>query len=328
MSQIQYGPLPPPLGGVSVYLYRYQKLHPEDRFVNEATATIREKLRLALAADRETVFHGFSWKFVGLFSLLSPIRRQPYTIVLHGEGALRMYEQGSALRRWLIRRCLCGARRIRVVGPHIAQKLRAILPALAPKCYVENAFLPPPLEDEPRILASYPDDLRAFLRRQHPIIVANAFKLVTWKGCADLYGLDMCVELLNRLHDTYPDAGLVFALADATYRRDYQAEIAQRIEACGLTNRVYFLTDQHELWPLFRRADLMVRPTATDGFALSVQEALSLGCRVVASDAGERPTGTITFRCRDIDDFEAKVRMALADTALFLHKGAIPCRPT
>jgi len=48
-------------------------------------------------------------------------------------------------------------------------------------------------------------------------------------------------------------------------------------------------------------ADVFVRPTRADGDALSVREALALGCRVVASDAARRPMGTVMFPVGDAD---------------------------
>ncbi len=59
-------------------------------------------------------------------------------------------------------------------------------------------------------------------------------------------------------------------------------------------------------------ADVFVRPTLADGDALSVREALALGCAVVASDVGHRPPGCLVFPVRDVEALSARLAEALA----------------
>lgn len=310
-SKIQIGVLPPPLGGVSVYLYRLKKLRAQDSFIDPRTLNCLGKIKLYIQADREIVVHGNDWRTLMLLNWFQRLRQSPYSVVLHGQGWLLDYNKSSGWRRRGIESCLRNARTIQVVGEHIKCTLLGKMPELREKVFVRNAFLPPPLEDEPSILASYGQEVREFIADHKPLIIANAFQLAEWKDGTDLYGLDMCVELMRRLKNDYPQAGMLFALANDKFRPEYYAEMRKRIAYYGLTSQFYFLTDQHELWPLFRCGQLMVRPTCTDGFALSIQEALSLGCSVVASNVGARPVDTVLFNSRDMDDFELKVRCVL-----------------
>ena len=50
--------------------------------------------------------------------------------------------------------------------------------------------------------------------------------------------------------------------------------------------------------PLFKYANVYVRPTKTDGDSLAVREALGLKCPVVASDKAIRPEGTFVYHTR------------------------------
>lgn len=313
VPKIQIGILPPPQGGISVYLYRLQKLRPQDLFLDPRQLSYWRMLKLVFSADYEVVVHGNAWRKLFLLRLFQSVRRQPYSVVLHGEGWLDNYNSSRKCLRFIIKTSLRNAKSIQVVGAHIERALLKKMPELREKVFVRSAFLPPPLEDEPRILASYGQEVREFIADHKPLIIANAFQLAEWKDGTDLYGLDMCVELMRRLKDDYPQVGLLFALANDKFRPEYYAEMRKRIADYGLTSNFYFLTDQHELWPLFRCGQLMVRPTCTDGFALSIQEALSLGCPVVASNVGARPVDTVLFNSRDIDDFECKVRSVLAE---------------
>src|SRR4029453_3860786 len=126
-----------------------------------------------------------------------------------------------------------------------------------------------------------------------PLIVANAFKLILQQG-VDLYGVDMCLELYRHLLKEYPNLGFVFALAEIG-EKEYFESIGRRISQLGLESNFRFLTGQKEFWPFLKKANLMVRPTITDGYALSVAEAVYFKCAVVASDVAVRPQGVILF---------------------------------
>jgi glycosyltransferase involved in cell wall biosynthesis len=50
-----------------------------------------------------------------------------------------------------------------------------------------------------------------------------------------------------------------------------------------------------------RACDAFVRPTRADGDAVSVREALAVGCAVIASAVGHRPAGCTLFPVGDAD---------------------------
>ena len=60
-----------------------------------------------------------------------------------------------------------------------------------------------------------------------------------------------------------------------------------------------------------KKADLMIRPTCTDGYGISIAEALFFDCPAIASDVCPRPEGAVLFKNRDMDDFEQKTRELL-----------------
>ena len=80
------------------------------------------------------------------------------------------------------------------------------------------------------------------------------------------------------------------------------------------------MTGERELWPLFRKADLMVRPTCTDGYGISIAEALYFDCPAVASDVCVRPEGTLLFNNRDMDDFYEKASDILSQKDFALSR--------
>lgn len=160
------------------------------------------------------------------------------------------------------------------------------------------------------IVASYPESLLQFLAQHTPVICGNAYKIVLDPLGRDLYGVDMAVELLRTLRRHAPRAGVVFAIA-VDEQSEYSAALNKRIQDYGLTNHFYFFTGSRELWPLFGLVDVMVRPTTTDGYGISVAEALFVQTPAIASDVCQRPEGTVLFACRDQLDLDRKVLKCL-----------------
>ena len=309
MRKCHIGPLPPPLGGISVYLYRLKYLNPNDRYINSNTLGKIGFLRLLCQKKEELVLHGYNMrKFIALY-FASLFLGLQYTVVLHGEG---VFQSKSVISWYLLRKSLQRAQSIQFVNQKIKERMGAMFPELLPNSFVQCPFLPPPPEDEAAILGTYPKELHHFIANRSPLLVANAFKIVFWNGGTELYGLDMCVELVHRLKSQYPQIGLVFALADDTGEPDYLAKIKERISTDKLNEHIYFMTGQRELWPLFRQADLMIRPTCTDGDALSIREALYFHVPALASDVVPRPDGTIVFNNRDMDNFYEKASAILS----------------
>ena len=310
-NKIHIGILPPPLGGISVYLHRLKKLNPNDTFIDIRYTSRWNLLKLFFTSNKEIIIEGINWKLLFALSIIKQVKQNlSYSVVLHGSGFINDIRSARFCKKMIMLFSINGCCCIRVVGKHIKDELVEVLPLYEGEIIVRDAFLPPPLEDEPKILATYPDEMRNFMEVQRPLIVANAFQLADWNG-TDLYGLDMCIELIYRLKKDYSHVGLLFALANKQYRTDYYAKMRGLIADYGLQRNVYFLTDQHELWPILKDCDVMVRPTCTDGYGVSVAEALYFNRPAVASDVCKRSDGCVVFRNRDMDDFEVKVRQVL-----------------
>ncbi len=65
--------------------------------------------------------------------------------------------------------------------------------------------------------------------------------------------------------------------------------------------------DLPEAWPVFLSSQLFLRPTNTDGAAVSVKEALWAGIPVIASDCTVRPAEVKLFKNRSEDDLYDKI---------------------
>lgn len=314
------GPTPPPLGGVSVHIDRLgKKLRASGRsVVNVDVAGARGLHKLVallrLVIDpRPAEFQLHAFDFSAMAALLVRPFGKRITYMDHGTP---LYQRKlSGMRKFLFGKILKHADQVAFVSEEGRQYYSRAGYELSPNVSIQSAFLPPSPEDEPGVLSTYPSATVDFVRTKKPLIVANASQLLFYNGI-DLYGLDLCVELIDRLQARFPTAGILFAIGNEETNRDYLEKVRKQLRDRSLSENFEFLTGQREVWPVFMHADLMVRPTSNDGYAISLEEAIFCGCPTLASDAAVRPPATVTFRNRDIDDFEQKTLEILADRKL------------
>lgn len=161
---------------------------------------------------------------------------------------------------------------------------------------VVPAFLP--IDPRYEAIPALPPSVEAFCAAHQPIFTIYGYRYWLQDGL-DVYGFDMAVEAARELRSRYPNLGLVVCVPEPRLM-DYHTELLVRVSKYGLAENVFFITEPiEEAYPLWAASSIYLRPTTTDGDAVAVREALSLGVPVVASDASPRPTGTITFPVRD-----------------------------
>lgn len=319
------GPYPPPLGGVAVHVMRVmEKLKRQNNVVRCFDTTARHrwrywlyliKLIFFLLSKRpdyviyNTIYLANSMPEMQMVFSMQKLMK--YKIMYVEHDCRHMYQRDTMWKKSLS--TLLQGHALIMIGDstyrsYIENGIK--IPCVS---FVESAFLPPDFSREQEIVATYPASMPVFIEQSQPLIVANAFQLSLLNG-RDLYGLDLCINLMSRLVKTYSNVGLVLAIAQ-TGDEAYYKKLCDMIEREQLKDHVYFLQDQKELWPLFKQADLFVRPTLSDSFGISVAEALCLGTPAVASDVCIRPAGTILFRQGDREDFYKKVTAVLQEGA-------------
>lgn len=310
---VHIGPQFPPLGGVSVHIYRHSKLLAKKGWdvdvVDYSKLSLFNKL----------------WKIVGLIfkknidvihlhgtdikSMIAVLMR-PYTTNLkYTDHSGRWVSDLSGFKKYIFILVLKKINQLILVGRHLENHYDSVgIEIPIKKKVIENAFIAPPEEDEAEIWQTYTRETKDFIGSHSPLIVANAFQLVFYRG-VDLYGLDMCVELTVNLKKKFPDVGFLFALANDNEETKYLNQNKQLISNLGLQRNFHIMTGQKQLWPILRKANLMVRPTNTDGDALSIREAIHFGCHTIASDVCVRPRDTTVFKSRSMGDLLEKTEL-------------------
>jgi glycosyltransferase involved in cell wall biosynthesis len=313
------GSYPPPYGGVSVHIQRlneqlqkkgfkciiYDSGKAKDTSQKNVEATKNTKgwrFKYLLTAKEDIVhYHGYEPKSLLLFSLLSVMRKKKVVFTFH--SFRYNVKKINIFHKFAFRIAARANIYFIAVGPIIKEKIISL--GIAPgNIEVIPSFIPPTVREED--ISEIPKRVWDFIDSHNPVISANAFRISFYNN-QDLYGIDMCIDLCANLKQYYPEIGLVFSLPDiGDY--DYFNKMKQMIVEKGIENNFLFITEQYQLYPILMNCDAFVRPTNTDGDAVSIREALYFRIPAVASDAVPRPEGTILFKSRDINDFTLKVK--------------------
>lgn len=321
------GSYPPPYGGVGVHVQRLCPLL-EDRGIPYRVYNATSDY-----GDGKRVIGVFSRRRTWFIQYLFTARESAIYIL---SGRLLAWVIGALMASWRGKRVLLRLRNASLPDWVEAGGVKRFLATFAlrrmtgvvcvSKLLMESArrlgvdesrlhwspgFLPPDARQMDR--ASVNPEVWPFIERHSPVIAANG-RIDQYRG-EDLYGLDLLVELADRLKTDYPQVGIVICFWD--HQPGDQARLDALIETAhrkGVGDNVLFNTQSGPFVPVLDAADVFARPTNTDGDANSIREALFLGVPAVASDAVERPAGCHLFRSRDPADFEAKVREALKNS--------------
>jgi glycosyltransferase involved in cell wall biosynthesis len=252
-------------------------------------------------------YHHARWSCLMAVAIGKGDSRKHYVLTLHSGGLQRQLSSNSPLirhaTRWALRRfdaIIVVNPRIRsIIQEHISGRHIEVLPAFLK----ENT-------DE----YEYDGPIEAFLSSGCTLLVP-AYRIHFSRGGSDTYGLDTAVEAFIALAREHAELRLALFIANKPSRkraRRYLSGLEERIHRAGLTERLLVVFGL-PLSRALRHNVVVMRPTRSEGDALSVREALCVGVPVVASDVAERPAGTVTFRRDDVADLCAAVSRIIDD---------------
>ena len=309
------GVFPPPFGGISVHLERLARrleaagIDVRRHGPQQVPPFVGYHLNLLRATRGAHVLHAhlhgaLDLSMLGL--LARTCRRVILTVHAHNVAGsvlvghpLRAAAIGAALRSMAAVVCVNAA----IVDEVVALGVRRDRTLLAP------AFLPPDLDE---LLAEGPSpEVEAFLAAHDPVLCANAFTFDLMGGEL-LYGHDLLVDVLARLRTTRPGLGMVIHVSRVDDGGMARLEVLrERAARLGVGGHVLWVLGSRPFGPTLARAAAMLRPTLTDGDAVSVREALHAGVPVVASDVVGRPQGAFVAPPRDVDAWAQQTERAL-----------------
>jgi len=301
------GPYPPPFGGVSIHIKRLKTvlnglfdidIIDEARIKKQNVFNIRSLkmgtyIRKLFAADIVHIHSGLLFFRVFHFCAASMLFKKKI-ITIHG------YEPGRGIiERTLDKIMLSTCSKTIFVSKEIADRFNI------KKYIIKNAFLPPDVNSEEEI----PEEVKVYIQQQkqngYTVCVANAWRLDSHNS-EDLYGLDLCVLAAKKLKETNCKVAFVFVVCEDTGVIKL-SKYRQMITELNLADCFMLYEAPLSFIKLIIEADIVIRPTNTDGDALTVREGLLLGKTVIASDVVIRPEGTTLFENRKAESLANEI---------------------
>lgn len=321
-SVAEIGVYPPPAGGISVHVERLcdrleQKQVPfiiydgngEGGEKNRAVVPIPEIEKWSwkyIWQKNEDIIHNhfLRWQMRFTLSLLKLKGKK----VVHTVHSLRNdSEQLGFAQRIMVYLTGLLSDHFVAVSDEIKEKLLELrIPER--KISVIPAFIPPTvdMETDTKRIPAY---ILEVFDRYSQVIVANGGVGNLYNG-DELYGLDLCIDMFSKLARENKQLGFVYCITHVV-DQDLLERYEERIAAHGLEERFLLVYEKIPFYPLIQKAALFVRPTVSDGDAVSIREALYFGTPTVSSDVVKRPNGVVTFANRDAEDFTKACREVL-----------------
>jgi glycosyltransferase involved in cell wall biosynthesis len=314
------GPYPPPYGGISIYIKRIinylEKNHIECIIYNESKIVEYENIinikpinsykkfifRIPFLKYDILHFHSTNLKIHMLLGCYKFFGKK-ILLTVHGESWFSQLAKLNLVGHYLLLLSLRNIDKIICVNPRIKKEL-LYLGFDSKKIEVIPAFIDP-TSDEIDI-KQLPEFFHKIRHKHKILITANAFRVSFYKN-QDLYGIDLSIELMKSLIDNgHKNIGFIYVIPDiGDY--DYFKNMQNLVKKYNLEDYFHFYTKPVAYPAVINMCDLFIRPTNTDGDALSIREAILLRRPAIASDVCKRPEGTILFKNRKVDDLYNKV---------------------
>jgi len=315
------GPVPPPHGGVAVFVQRLVRslarrglevrhLNPLAWDAEGGRGRVKKALALVpMFFNSASVVHDnvgpYFWQSLSgrcLYAAGLVLSRKPVVVNMHQGRFPEIYARMGPAARWLIRAIL---RRLRLTIADNTQLRDFLVGEGVPpeRVLVLASFLP--FDDAAD--AALPADLEAFLATHSPVVAVPGYTY------SPIYNFDAVLRIAARLRDRFPNLGVLLVVSKFVLDPAHKEYVLGLLRDLGLQPSVALVSDIPEVIPLFRRSDVLLRSTSSDGSSLSVLEALYVGTPTVATDCAERPPGTILFRTGDWEAAYETLAALLAD---------------
>lgn len=157
---------------------------------------------------------------------------------------------------------------------------------------------------------SLENEINNFINSKSKVISIYAHSLVDFKD-KDLYGIDIALKAIKSVKHYYPDIGLIICIPKTPNNFQLHDYFKLINDLQISENVLLFLKPLNNPTLLWRKSDIVLRPTLSDGDSLVVREAINEGTNVIASDVITRPEGVILFKSENIDDLSKKIIDAL-----------------
>jgi glycosyltransferase involved in cell wall biosynthesis len=305
-----WGQPPPPFGGISIHisrllpilnrynisyqLYNLTKSRSANPLVKDYSGKIFLWVMKLFLGPSEKVHYIFTTRpFVRFITVLfGLLRRRIIIMSIHGASLRKSIFYGSVITRLMAKFSIRYADVIIGVNNEICE-LAIANGANPEKVYHIPAYIPPQNNSVEQI-----SEILSFYSDKSPRLLISGF--LKARNMGDLYGIWQTLDILPEIINVYPRTGLIIILQnEISFQSPLIIDIKNEISKRGLTTHVMIHLSKSELWPIFSKIDIYLRPTQSDGDAVSIREAIDMRVPVVASDCVRRLDVVQTFSTGD-----------------------------
>lgn len=315
----ELGMIPPPYGGISVYLRRLiEKLNADGFSVGGYYVSSNDS-----DVVTSPLFDKWSWFETAKFPLkifkyihqlkkyriihshlsleamlylwtLKKLLNKKIIITVHNSMVEDYFKGSNRINTYFLRRL---ANKEDIVWIAVCQEAKKQMESLPFKFQSEIQVIPAYIP-EPTCNMVLPQDLKQYLETNEKNLAFYGHSLMSNNG-TDVYGYKEMLHIYKHVLEKHPNVGLVFCMADVSDVVGI-CSIEQYAKDLGVYNKIYWqrgsLPSLQILWEMI---DVYVRPSSTDGDSLTVREAIEAGVRVVATDIVKRPSECILYNYGD-----------------------------
>jgi glycosyltransferase involved in cell wall biosynthesis len=295
------GTLPPPVGGITIHLQRFLEINKNDDEFELCLFDLRKR-KIFRDGKQFSLLHIFKVFFGAkiihihisnnskiIFSFISKLFGKKVVYTQHNSRI-----NDGILFRFFFYLCdkfiLVNDRNTKLDSTKLNNSKVSVIPAFIEPTEVEE------------LSGSLLEELAKF----DFVISANCFKNVQLDG-KQLYGFDTLVQAYFNLVDQNQIINSLLVLVDpSNSMKEFVEEEKKRFNSKN-NNEIQFIGNYIDFSSLIKKSNVVVRPTRSDGDALTVREALHFNVPIIASDCSVRPIGTILFNTGDDMDLAKKI---------------------
>jgi glycosyltransferase involved in cell wall biosynthesis len=288
------GPLPPPIGGVSVHVQRligeFNRLNYIFSFINLKNFKIFIFLKF-LITHRTIHLHSSNIYFQLIISFFAFITRKKLIVTFHRD----LFRYGFIHRKIvLLIVLLCDIPIVlNVKSYNFTLKYNT-------KTKLMSAFIPPDFDSEIS-LTSIPDFSHSIFEKK---FCTNAFNVAIDKNGQEIYQITTLIDIFLN----FPAYLLVISDPSGSYK-----DVLNKSHI-NLPPNIIIISYPHSFFQILKQTDCLIRYTTTDGDSLSVREALYLNKSVIATNIVDRPNGvtTVNFNKADLINLIENIDLSLS----------------
>lgn len=299
-----FGPYPPPLGGISVHIKRMETYLLEKKidymifnhgFVSNDNVIATKKksfwyLKL-LFEKKFDVFHFHQFFFFHFFYYLifSLLKNNKIIVTIHSERILGY----GCLKKWLVLFLISKTKRLSLIS--VSKNLNDYLK----QNDIESIFLP----------AYVPPSTSIKNTHLESAYNGNLFLFSVWKFnqklAKEVYNVPLVFKFLKANKQEFK---MLFMIGSKSNSDLKYLDIL--VHEYNLMDNIIIMFDEN-LVEYVNNCKFLIRPNLSDGYGVSIQEALDLGIPAIASNVCERPKGTVLFENNNLEDLTEKVKYVL-----------------